>query len=53
MMNIDIELMNEFSAWLANNKFQLNYFSGLWQKPSDKQRTFNEVFQMFLKSREA
>jgi N12 class adenine-specific DNA methylase len=52
-MNIDIELMNEFSEWLANNKFQLNYFSGLWQKPSDKQRTFNEVFQMFLESRKA
>jgi len=49
-MNIDIELMNEFSEWLVNNKFQLNYFSGLWQKPSDKQRTFNEVFQMFLES---
>jgi hypothetical protein len=53
MMNIDVELMNEFSEWIANNKFQLNYFSGLWQKPGDKQRTFIELFQMFLEIRKA
>jgi hypothetical protein len=54
MMNIDIELMNEFSAWLSNKKYVLSHVSGLWRKNlKDKPKTFNEVFQMFLKSKEA
>ena len=48
-----IETMDEFSQWLVKEKYILNYLNGKWQKPKDEQRPMSELYQMFLKSKEA
>lgn len=48
-----IKTMDDFSQWLIKEKFVLNYLNGKWQKPADEQRSMSEVYQIFLKSREA
>ena len=48
-----VETMDEFSQWLVKEKYILNYLNGKWQKPADEQRELSELYQMFLKSREA
>jgi N12 class adenine-specific DNA methylase len=48
-----IETMNEFSQWLVKEKYILNYLNGKLQKPKDEQRPMSELYQMFLKSKEA
>jgi hypothetical protein len=45
--------MDLFSQWLVKEKYILNYLNGKLQKPKDEQRTMSEVYQMFLKSKEA
>ena len=50
---LQMEIMDEFSKWLVKKKYILNYLNGKWQKPADEQREFSELYQMFLKSREA
>jgi hypothetical protein len=55
MMNIDIELMNEFSEWIHDNKWSKNNNNTLWfhYKNIYENFKFSELFQMFLKSKEA
>jgi hypothetical protein len=48
-----MEIMDEFSKWLVKEKYILNYLNGKWQKPADEQRELSELYQLFLKSREA
>lgn len=48
-----VETMDEFSKWLVKDKYILNYLNGKWQKPADEQRELSELYQIFLKSREA
>ena len=50
---LQMEVMDEFSQWLVKEKYILNYLNGKLQKPKDEQRTMSEVYQMFLKSKEA
>jgi len=45
--------MDEFSQWLVKEKYILNYLNGKLQKPKDEQRPMSELYQLFLKSREA
>jgi len=48
-MNIDVELMNEFSKWLLNKKYVLSHVSGLWRKNlEDKPKRMSELYQMFI-----
>ena len=49
MMNIDLELMNEFSKWLLNKKYVLSHVTGLWRKNlEDKPKRMSELYQMFI-----
>lgn len=50
---LQMEIMDEFSKWLVKEKYILNYLNGKWQKPADEQRELSELYQIFLKSREA
>lgn len=50
---LQTEIMNEFSQWLVREKYILNYLNGKLQKPKDEQRPMSELYQMFLKSKEA
>jgi len=50
-MNIDIELIDEFSAWLSNKKYVLSHVSSMWRKKlKDKPKRMSELYQMFLES---
>ena len=50
-----IESMDNFSQWLVNNEWELNYTNGNWEKLNDDIQilSFSELYQMFLKSKEA
>ena len=50
---LQLGIMDEFSKWLVKEKYILNYLNGKWQKPADEQRELSELYQMFLKSKEA
>jgi hypothetical protein len=51
---IELDNMNNFSKWLANNEWELNYTTGKWENlDSLHQHSMSELYQMFLKSREA
>ena len=52
---LQMEIMNEFSQWLVNNEWELNYTTGKWEKLDDDIRILHlsELYQMFLKSKEA
>ena len=48
---IDIELMDEFSAWLAGEKYILSHLTGLWRKnimAEEKPKKMSELYQMFI-----
>ena len=56
LQKIDIEIMDEFSAWLANEKYILSHLTGLWRKnimEEEKPKKMSEMYQMFLKSKQA
>ena len=50
-----IETMNEFSQWLHDNEWEINHTEATWfhYKNLNKDYKFSEVYQIFLKSREA
>ena len=49
-----MEITDEFSQWLANNEWELNYTTGKWENlDSLHQHSMSELYQMFLKSKEA
>ena len=52
---LQMEIMDEFSKWLVNNEWELNYSNGNWEKLDDEIQilSFSELYQIFLKSREA
>lgn len=51
---LKIDATDEFSQWVANNKWELNYTTGKWENlDSLHQHSMSELYQMFLKSREA
>jgi len=52
---MQMEVMDNFSKWLVNNEWELNYSNGNWEKLDDEIQIlpFSELYQMFLKSREA
>lgn len=51
---LQMEIMDEFSKWLVNNEWELNYSNGNWENlDSLHQHSMSELYQMFLKSREA
>ena len=51
---LQMEIMDEFSKWLVNNEWELNYTTGEWENlDSLHQHSMSELYQMFLKSREA
>lgn len=49
----ELDNMDDFSQWLVKEKYILNYLNGKLQKPKDEQRPMSELYQLFLKSREA
>lgn len=52
---LQLGIMDEFSKWLADNEWELNYTTGKWEKLDDDIRILplSELYQLFLKSREA
>ena len=52
---MQMEVMDNFSKWLVNNEWELNYTNGNWEKLDDEIQIlpFSELYQIFLKSREA
>ena len=51
---IELDNMNNFSKWLANNEWELNYTTGKWENLDNlHQHSMSELYQLFLKSREA
>ena len=52
---LQMEVMDNFSKWLIDNDWQLNYSNGNWEKLNDDIQIllFSELYQLFLKSREA
>jgi hypothetical protein len=50
---LQLGIIDEFSQWLVKEKYILNYLNGKLQKPKDEQRPMSEIYQMFIKSREA
>ena len=49
----ELDNMDLFSQWLVKEKYILNYLNGKLQKPKDEQRQMSELYQLFLKSKEA
>ena len=49
----ELDNMDLFSEWLVKEKYILNYLNGKLQKPKDEQRQMSELYQLFLKSKEA
>ena len=50
----EMEIMDNFSKWLANNEWELNYTTGKWENlDSLHQHSMSELYQLFLKSKEA
>ena len=51
---LQLGIMDEFSKWLTNNEWELNYTTGKWENlDSLHQHSMSELYQMFLKSKEA
>ena len=52
---MQMEVMDNFSKWLVNNEWELNYTNGNWEKLDDEIQIlpFSELYQIYLKSREA
>jgi hypothetical protein len=51
----DFEIMDEFSKWITDNEWNKNYTNDLWfhSKKIYEHFKFSDVYQIFLKSREA
>lgn len=49
----EIEIMDLFSQWLIDNEWELNYTTGVWEKVGNLYHSMSELYQIFLKSREA
>lgn len=52
-LQMHIETMDEFSQWLVDNDWELNYTTGVWEKVDNLYHSMSEIYQLFLKSKEA
>ena len=51
---MQMEVMEEFSIWLLANNWEFNYTTKIWENYDNPfQYSFTDVYQLFLKSREA
>ena len=49
-----MDFMQDFSKWLLSNGWEFHYSKKIWiNHENSNQYLFTEVFQMFLKSKEA
>ena len=50
---LQMEIMNEFSQWLADEHWIKSAYGSLWYNSNvnEKSNKFGEVYQMFLKSK--
>ena len=51
----EMEIMDNFSQWLHDNEWEINHTEATWfhYKNLNKDYNFSDVYQLFLKSREA
>ena len=51
----EMEIMDNFSQWLHDNEWEINHTEATWfhYKNLNKDYKFSEVYQLFLKSKEA
>ena len=50
---LQMEVMDEFNEWLIDNSWELNYTAGVWEKEDNIYHSMSELYQLFLKSKEA
>ena len=51
---LQMEVMEEFSIWLLANNWEFNYTTRIWENYENPfQHSFSDVYELFLKSREA
>jgi hypothetical protein len=51
---LQMEVMEEFSIWLLANNWEFNYTTRIWENYENPfQHSFSDVYQLFLKSKEA
>jgi hypothetical protein len=52
---MQMEIMDNFSQWLHDNEWEINHTEATWfhYKNLNKDYKFSDVYQLFLKSREA
>lgn len=51
---LQMEVMQEFSIWLLANNWEFNYTTRIWENYENPfQYSFTDVYQLFLKSKEA
>ena len=49
-----MEVMEDFSIWLLANNWEFNYTTRIWENYDNPfQYSFTDVYQLFLKSKEA
>ena len=47
-------VMEEFSIWLLANNWEFNYTTRIWENYENSfQHSFSDVYELFLKSKEA
>ena len=50
----ELDNMEEFSIWLLANNWEFNYTTRIWENYENPfQHSFSDVYQLFLKSKEA
>ena len=51
---LQMEFMEEFSIWLLANNWEFNYTTRIWENYENPfQHSFSDVYELFLKSKEA
>lgn len=51
---LQMEVMEEFSIWLLANNWEFNYTTRIWENYENPfQYSFSDVYELFLKSKEA
>ena len=51
---LQMEFMEDFSIWLLANNWEFNYTTRIWENYENPfQHSFSDVYEIFLKSKEA
>ena len=51
---LQMEVMEEFSIWILANNWEFNYTTRIWENYENPfQHSFSDVYELFLKSKEA